>query len=272
MYRVRLDQFEGPLDLLLYFIRRDELDVYDIPIARITDEYLAYVRLLEQIDLDGAADFIYMAALLIQIKARMLFPSPERGDDGEPVDPRRELVERLIEYMRYKEAATVLERRWDARARLFGRGAAAEIARRAEPAEATYRVSLFDLIAVLHGLLQRAGEAGEAPRHTPRRYAYTLEDQQRYVLERVAAGPVSFVALVAHRSKPFVIVTFLAVLDLLRQQAVRLRLGVRAEDFAIEIEAALAPVAQAAPRERTREIAVERGAEAPYEPKGVLQP
>jgi segregation and condensation protein A len=271
MYRVRLDQFEGPLDLLLFFIRRDELDVYDIPIARITDEYLAYVRLLEQIDLDGAADFIYMAALLIQIKARMLLPGPERGEDGEPVDPRKELVERLVEYMRYKEAATVLEGRWDARHRHFGRGAAAELPRRAEDAEVTYRVSLFDLISVLHAVLGRTRNADDAPRHTPRRYAYTIEDQRRYVLDRLAAGPASFTALVADRPKPFVIVTFLAVLDLLRQQAVRLLIGVRAEDFAIEVNPVpVAPAPPAARRERVRGISVEVARERVGE--DVLQP
>ena len=239
MYRVRLDQFEGPLDLLLFFVRRDELDIYDIPVAQITDEFLAYVRLLEQIDLDGAADFIYMAALLIQIKARMLLPRPELDEDGEPVDPRKELVERLLEYMRFKEAANHLERRWAERHDLFVRGAAsAERARIMEPAEVTYRVSLFDLMAVLQRVLDKAPDA-ELLRHEPRRYDYTLDDQRAYVLQRTTKGSASFVSLVSGRSKPFVIVTFLAVLDLLQQQLVRLIVGVTAEDFAIERVAAV---------------------------------
>ena len=108
MYRIRLQEFEGPLDLLLFFIQRDELDIYDIPIAQITDEFLGYVRLIEEIDLDGVADFIYMAALLIHIKARMLLPRPDLDEEGEPIDPRQELVERLLEYVRYKEAAEEL--------------------------------------------------------------------------------------------------------------------------------------------------------------------
>ena len=246
MYRVRLDQFEGPLDLLLFFIRRDELDVHDIPIARITDEYLAYVRLLEQIDLDGAADFIYMAALLIQIKARMLLPQPEVDDEGEPVDPRRELVERLLEYMRFKEAATVLEGRWGDRHRHYGRGAASAAARPEGLAEVTYRGSIFDLIAALQRVVGRRQEAAEEPRHAPRRYGYTIEGQRRYVLDRLAGGRASFRSMVEGHPKPFVIVTFLAVLDLLRQQAVRLRLGARAEDFALE---AVPPAADARPPE-----------------------
>lgn len=252
MYRVRLDRFEGPLDLLLFFIRRDELDVYDIPIARITDEYLAYVRLLEQIDLDGAADFIYMAALLIQIKARTLLPRPEVDEDGEPVDPRTELVERLLEYMRYKEAATVLEGRWEHRQRLHGRGMAAAVGEAPDAnGSATYRVSLFDLLSALHSILKRHREA-DPPRHATRRYAYTMEAQRQYVLDRLGSGPVAFTTLVHGRSKPFVIVTFLAVLDLLRQQAVRLMLGVRAEDFALEA----VPAPPAAAPERVREVEV----------------
>jgi segregation and condensation protein A len=254
MYRVRLDQFEGPLDLLLFFIRRDELDIHDIPIARITDEYLAYVRLLEQIDLDGAADFIYMAALLIQIKARMLLPRPEfAGEDGEPEDPRQALVERLLEYVRFKEAAGMLEQRWEARHRHFARGAAAQAQAPELPIEApdvTYRVSLFDLVSVLRTVIERA-EAAEAPRHAPRRYAYAIEDLRRYVLEKASAGPASFRTLVAGRPKPFVIVAFLAVLDLLQQQAVRLLLGARAEDFAVE-------AVIGTKKERVREIALER--------------
>ncbi|MFW5955637.1 MAG: segregation and condensation protein A, partial [Rhodothermales bacterium] len=124
MYRVRVQEFEGPLDLLLFFIRRDELDIFDIPIAYITEEYLSFVRVLEQIDLDSVGEFLYMAAMLINIKARMLLPRPDLDDEGEPIDPRRELVERLLEYVRFKEAsqqfATLKERRDE----LFTRGLA----------------------------------------------------------------------------------------------------------------------------------------------------
>ena len=104
MHRVHLRDFEGPLDLLLFFIRRDEVDVYDIPIARIADEYLEAVRLMQRLDLDEAAEFIYTAALLIQIKARMLLPRPPAEDGEEPEDPRAELVQRLLEYIQYREA------------------------------------------------------------------------------------------------------------------------------------------------------------------------
>ena len=157
MYRIQLQEFEGPLDLLLFFIQRDEIDIFDIPIARITDEYLEYVRLMEEIDLDGVADFIYMAALLINVKVRMLLPRPELDEDGEPIDPRRELVERLLEYMRYKEASEGLAVYHENRANLFTRGAASaqqDLFERAMP-ETLVNTTLFDLISALRRLFEQ---------------------------------------------------------------------------------------------------------------------
>ena len=242
MYRVQLDQFEGPLDLLLFFVRRDELDIHDIPVARIADEYLAAVRTLGALDLDAAADFIYTAALLIQIKARMLLPRPETGDDGEPIDPRRELVDRLLDYIRFKEAAGVLDGRFEARQRLYARGAAgAERERLAEPAETTFRATLFDLVSALRAALGRHA-AVDPDRHRVEREAFALDVQRAFVLDRLARGAASFGSLVSGRSRAFVITTFLAVLDLAQRQAVRVVFGATAEDFALE----LAPVALAA--------------------------
>lgn len=230
MYRVQLQNFEGPLDLLLFFIRRDELDIHDIPVARITDEYLDYVRLLEEIDLDGVGDFIYMAAILIGIKARMLLPRPELDDEGEPIDPRAELVQRLLEYMRYKEAAGHLEGRYEVRAEQFVRGAASAVRGAIEgDLEPSYRVSVFDLITVLQRVLEEAPD--EPPVHPILRYDYTVEEQTEYVLRHVRGGKTSFVQLVAKRPKGFIITTFLAILELVQRRAVRIVDGVTAEDF-----------------------------------------
>ena len=235
MYRVRLDHFEGPLDLLLFFVRRDELDIHDIPVARIADEYLAVVRTLGALDLDAAADFIYTAALLVQIKTRMLMPRPETGADGEPVDPRAELVARLLEYVQIKEAAGALAGRFEARQRLFPRGQAAdERERYAEPAETTFRATLFDLVSALGAAVARSAVA-EPDRHTVEREAYALDAQRAFVLARLAAGAASFAALVAGQTRAFVITTFLAVLDLAQRQAVRVVFGLRPEDFGLEL-------------------------------------
>jgi segregation and condensation protein A len=229
MYRVQLNQFEGPLDLLLFFIRRDELDVYDIPIARITDEYLAYVRVLEEVDLDGVADFIYMAAVLISIKAKMLLPRPEVDDEGEPIDPRAELVQRLLEYMRYKETADHLEERHERRGERFVRGAASA-PREEHGLEPTYRASVFDLITALKRVMEKA--PAEATVHPVRRYDYTIEDQTQYILQNLRDGRrPSFVSLVLDRPRPFVIATFLAILDMAQRHTLRILPGTTADDF-----------------------------------------
>lgn len=246
MYRVRLEPFEGPLDLLLFFIRRDEIDIHDIPIARIADEFLEVVRTLEQIDLDAAADFIYTAALLIQIKVKMLLPRPELDEDGEPIDPRAELVERLLEYVRYKEAAGHLSGRFEARQRLFIRGQAADERQRLEPvSEAPIRASLFDLVSALNRALARVADASAAD-HEVAHESYSLTEQKAWVLDRIHEAGESFVSMVSGRSKPFVIVTFLAVLDLAQRQAVRIVFGADPEDFALETGPSLQEPALAA--------------------------
>lgn len=219
MYRISLQDFEGPLDLLLFFIRRDELDIFNIPIAQITDEYLEYVRLLEQIDLDSVGDFLYMAALLINIKARMLLPKPELDEEGEVIDPRKELVERLLEYVRYKEASANLEQLHQDRSDRFTRGhASSERDRWEDRTEVTYDVSVFDLISALKRILT---QAPEEPTHAVAREEYHIEVQQKFILEVLERErKVSFAKIVKGRSKAFIITTFLAILELARQQRV----------------------------------------------------
>jgi segregation and condensation protein A len=260
MYRVQLQQFEGPLDLLLFFVRRDELDIHDIPIARITDEYLAYVRVMEEVDLDGVADFIYMAAILIGIKAKMLLPRPELDESGEPIDPRAELVQRLLEYIRFKEVADHLEERHEDRQRRFVRGAASA-PERATP-EPTYRATVFDLIAALQRVL--ADAPPEVALHPVRPYTHTVEEQQAYLLSAVAEGQKpSFVALMEDRPRPFVVATFLALLEMVQRRVLRVMEGASADDFRLALHdpppvhpslseavahAADSPAGEAAPR------------------------
>ena len=219
MYRIHIEDFEGPLDLLLYFIRRDELDVFDIPIARIADEYLAYVRVLERIDLDSVGDFLYMAAVLINIKARMLLPQQDVDEEGEPIDPRRELVERLLEYMRYKEASGHLEGLYEDRSARFTRGHASSERKEWEArADVSYDATVFDLISALRRILT---EAPEEPTHEVEREEYSIEEQQAFIMEVLAKmDKLSFASTMKGRSKAFIITTFLGILELARQQRV----------------------------------------------------
>jgi segregation and condensation protein A len=232
MYQVRLSDFEGPLDLLLFFIQRDELDVYDIPIAQIADEFLEYVRLMDEIDLDSAGEFIYMAALLISIKARMLLPRQPHADDDEIVDPRKELVERLVEYVKFKDAADRLGHVWESRADLFVRDeqtGPAETVGLGEDDEIDYDVSVFQLMSALKRVLETARETTA---HTIQATQYSVEEQRDWLRTRIVSeDPISFVELVSNHPKSFIIATFLAILEVVRSGEVRLLIGPSTEDF-----------------------------------------
>jgi segregation and condensation protein A len=232
MYQVRLSDFEGPLDLLLFFIQRDELDVYDIPIARIADEFLEYVRLMDEIDLDGAGEFIYVAALLISIKARMLLPRTGPDADDEVLDPRKELVERLVEYVRFKDAAEQLGDNWEARSKLFARDepSSPDLAETPEE-DHEYDVSVFQLISALKRVLETATDSTS---HLVRATDYSVDEQRDWLRDNILAGePISFVELVSNRPKSFIIATFLAILEVVREGVIGLMIGPSTEDFFI---------------------------------------
>jgi len=207
--------FEGPLDLLLHLIREHQLDILDIPIAAITDEYLRYLALMQELDLDVAGEFLLMAATLIHIKSKMLLPPDETdaGEDAEQEDPRAELVSRLLEYKRFKEAAQTLGLLESETAYLHRRGAPAmemEI-------EGPLQVSMVELLRALRDVLSRTDKA--APLEiTPEE----INVGQRIVMlvDRLAAeSPVEFGQLFGNATRRVeVIVTFLALLELLRRR------------------------------------------------------
>lgn len=151
-YKVRLDKFEGPLDLLLYLIKKQEIDIYDIPIARITQQYLEYIQMLEFLNLELAGEFLVMAATLMRIKARLLLPRQEEAEEDEE-DPRQGLVQQLLEYQRFKAAATQLESMEYQRKLLFSRP---EPEIEQEDAEIEYSCSVFDLISAFKLVLESA--------------------------------------------------------------------------------------------------------------------
>lgn len=230
MYQVRLSDFEGPLDLLLFFIQRDELDVYDIPIASIADEYLDYVRLMDVIDLDSAGEFIYMSALLISIKARMLLPRSDPDGDEEIIDPRKELVERLVEYVKFRDAAEQLGTAWDTRSAQFSRDEPDPSQERAtKPEDVEYDVSVFQLIAALKRVLDGAAEETA---HLVRATDYSVEEQRDWLKTTISGDDsVSFASLVKGRPKLFIITTFLAILEVVRDGDFRILLGPSSQDF-----------------------------------------
>lgn len=218
---IQLTDFEGPLDLLLYLIQRDELDIYNIPIAQITRQYLEYLELLDVFDLDNAGEFLVMASTLMRIKARMLLPVTRPGEDDEDdIDPRDELVRRLLEYKKYKEAAQDLARKEHERAAFFGRGGAYPFLGEAEEEPVELALSLFDLLGAVRNVLQEM--RGESTHHVYTE-VYTVEGQETLILDRLAETErLRFEELFrGMRVKMEVVVTFVAILDLLKSGRIR---------------------------------------------------
>jgi len=210
---IKLERFEGPLDLLLHLIKRDEIDIYDIPISHITEQYLRYLDLMRQLDLEVAGDFLVMAATLMRIKAKMLLPLPAVGEVDEPGDPREELVQRLVEYRQFKEAAHTLRSREDERRLLFERGML--------PGDDEVgplplaRVSLFSLIDALNRVLARVPEPSVYAVQTE---SFAVEDKIELLTATLRRrGRLSFEELLAGcRSRSEMVVTFIALLELIK--------------------------------------------------------
>jgi segregation and condensation protein A len=243
MYRIQLTDFEGPLDLLLFFIKRDELDIYNIPIAKITKDYLEYLQYLQELDLDIAGEFIVMAAILMQIKVQMLLPKQD-GEQEEELDPRAELVRRLLEYKRYKEMAERMERMELAQRKVFFRGTFHydPVEREEHDDEERMRdVTLFNLIAAFRRAVDRM------PRkhvHEINKSAVSIDDQIEYILTFfLEKTETTFFELVESMvEKIRIVVTFIALLELIKQK----QLGVRQIDPYGEIMLVKLPLGAAA--------------------------
>lgn len=217
-YTIKLPVFEGPLDLLLHLIREHTLDIYDIPIVEVTDQYLRYLSLMESLDLNIAGEFFVMAATLLEIKSRMLLPTPASEEEDEAgLDPRAELVERLLEYERFKNAADSLSQFEEERRRVFWR-MTDELANYDAPVILP-DLHAMDLLFALQRLLEEVGE-GQEEVTSIERQKITLRMKMREVWRRIrsaSADGVSFPDLVrGSRTRLEIVMTFLALLELLR--------------------------------------------------------
>lgn len=217
-YRVKLEVFEGPLDLLLFLIKKDEIDIYDIPIAHITEQYLEYLNLMEQLDISVAGDFLVMAATLIYIKSKMLLP-PEPKLEGEEdlnEDPRAELVERLLEYQKFKAAASMFYSRAEIEAATYTRGAI-----ETDTSNPEVSATVFDLLRVFREILKRAESAVEMEIHRDEiTMAEKLAQINQMLSERFEINVRELFEL-AH-SKRELILTFLAFLELVKETKITL--------------------------------------------------
>lgn len=226
-YRVKLQTFEGPLDLLLFFIKRDELDIYDIPISRITKEFLDYLHLLQELDLEVAGDFIVMAAELMQIKVKMLLPKAPGEEEEE--DPRAELVRRLLEYKRFKEASAVLSSLEDESRKLFYRQGFHSDPKRVtleDQEESLKNITMFNLIAAFKKVLD---SVPKRVYHDVELLNVSIDEQMSYIADLFRTREkVTFFEMVSHMTEKIrIIVTIIAMLEMIKNRII----GIRPSDF-----------------------------------------
>lgn len=241
MFRISLEEFEGPLDLLLFFIKKDELDIYNIPISKITKDFIDYLEAMQTLNLEVAADFIYMASLLMSIKAKMLLPS-ESVDDGDAseFDPRTELVERLLEYKRIKEGAEKMRSLEETRSSMFSRGYYEFLEPEVidELDEPVNRPTLYHLIMTYKSVLDkmprvRVQNVDEAP--------VTIDEQSELILSKLKETiQISFRSMFKEVTEPLVlVVTFLAVLELCKGQKIVVVVKEGYDDFWMTMKSGL---------------------------------
>jgi len=222
-YRVNLDIFAGPLDLLLYLVRKEEVDIYDIPLAKITDQYIRYIEMLKSFDIDLAGDFLVMAATLMQIKSAMLLPKaePEQLGAEDLADPRAELIRQLLEYKKFKDAANLLEAAADQQKERFPRpdSIIERLKPEAEPEIDIEQVSVWDLLEAFGVIMKATGAVGDLSHikdDTP------IDLYQIEILHRLQTdGPLTFERLFELKTNRVVMVgLFLALLELIRERLV----------------------------------------------------
>lgn len=222
-YRVRLTGFDGPLDLLLHLIRKNEVNIYDIPIALVTEQYLGYLEAMRELDLDVAGEFLVMAATLIQIKSRMLLPRPETAQEVlfEQEDPRDELVRRLIEHQKFKAAAERLHEREMMRSAQFQRPDSRVADAMEDGYEPELEVDLFSLLTAFKGVLQRASRRPQVILPPEQISIDARIEQLLATLSETEACGFEDLFGDGDGSRSFMIVTFLALLEMIRLKLIR---------------------------------------------------
>ena len=219
-YQVRLETFEGPLDLLLHLIHKNEVDIFNIPIAMITEQYLEYLKLMKVLNLDIAGEYLLMASTLLYIKSKMLLPTPSEEEEEEGEDPRTELTRRLLEYQKYKEAASELERRPMLDRDVFIRSAPPESD---DPEEGErLEASLFDLIEAFRKILERVKFETF---HEVVLDRLTVEEKVQeilFLLQREKRSMAFHLLFPEEASRRVIIITFLAILELVKMKQVRI--------------------------------------------------
>ncbi len=225
-YQIHLEQFEGPFDLLLFFIERDELDIYDIPISKITKDFLDYLHGLEKLEIEVASEFIYMAATLIKIKTKMLLPRPQENSDGNPEDPRQELVQQLVAYKQFKAIQKDLEIIEEESLKLYSSGGITAISQ-AKPEDELQSITLFQLMMVYKRVLEQQKLREKKPSHVIQKYPYSPEEVKAFIQSLIFKhGKIDFLSFVAEKpEKLFIIFSILSILEMVQYKQLRVVIG-----------------------------------------------
>ncbi len=236
-YEIKLPQFEGPFDLLLFFIERDELNIHDIPIAKITTDFLDYILHMQALNMELASEFIFVAATLMRIKAKTLLPRPELDEGGNEIDPKQDLIQKLILYKQFKEISEqlrLLEERRQLQAKRGNITSDLRIAGdHAGQGEELTTFDLYKLMLVYEKLMDHYVSRSKEVRHTLVKYPYTIEQQKKVIASLVAINEkLDFSAIVKNsENKVQFVYNFLAILELLQQQLLELQSGLGFNDF-----------------------------------------
>jgi segregation and condensation protein A len=237
-YRVDLSIYNGPLDLLLYLIREREVDVHDIPIADITDQYMAHLEVVKAIDIARAGDFLLMAATLMLIKSRMLLPGDAAEDEGdEDLDPRTDLVRQLLEYKQFKDMSRTLADAQEERSRRFGGGAPAPGAEPLDAGKLLEEIGVEDLVLAFERLMRETLADAD---HQVFGEELPVREVAAEVLERIRAsgGPIAFIDLFRdRRDRVYIVSVFVGILEMLREGSIRLEAGDDVTDLRVSIPA-----------------------------------
>jgi segregation and condensation protein A len=241
-YQIKLPQFEGPFDLLLFFIERDELDIYNIPISNIIKDFLTYIHGEEQLNIELSSEFILFVSTLMRIKARMLLPRKELDAQGNEIDPRQELVDKILEYKRFKEASAQMAEMEAIRMLMVRRGnlvkEISQIGEESGEGTEIQNITLFKLMKTFEKVMKKVEQRGAIkPVHTVVKYSYTMEESRNYALEIVKKEKVMAFEKVFDVCKDRIhaIFIFLSVLELIQMKYMTIMVGEGRNNFLVEL-------------------------------------
>jgi len=239
-YQIKLEQFEGPFDLLLFFIERDELDIYNIPITKITNDFLDFIHQGERLNIELSSEFILFISTLMRIKAKMLIPRKELDADGNEIDPRQELVNKILEYKKYKEASAKLAELEEVRMLMFKRGnlqkELAQIGEEAGEGTEIQTVTLFKLMKAFEKVIQKLHDRNNRPVHTVIQYNYTMEESREYMLNHCRTEKTTSFEKIFDvcQDRMHALFLFLSLLELAQQKYLLIVTGEGKNNFIVE--------------------------------------